>query len=82
MEIRSLSLKRDQAMIEAFYARAGIRLDRGVTALYGAFEAETLLALGIYRWERAKFDALRRFICADDIAALKAASEEYDSRQA
>ena len=46
MEIRSLSLKRDQAMIEAFYARAGIRLDRGVTALYGAFEAETLLALG------------------------------------
>ena len=46
MEIRSLSLKHDQAMIEAFYARAGIRLDRGVTALYGAFEAETPLALG------------------------------------
>ncbi len=46
MEIRSLSLKRDQAMIDAFYARAGIRLDRGVTALYGAFEGETLLALG------------------------------------
>ena len=46
MEIRSLSLKRDQPMIEAFYARAGIRLDRGVSALYGAFEGETLLALG------------------------------------
>ena len=46
MEIRSLSLKRDQAIIEAFYARAGIRLDRGVTALYGAFEGEALLALG------------------------------------
>ncbi|MDD4312433.1 MAG: [citrate (pro-3S)-lyase] ligase [Eubacteriales bacterium] len=46
MEIRSLSLKRDQAMIDSFYVRAGIRLDRGVTALYGAFEGETLLALG------------------------------------
>ena len=46
MEIRSLSLKRDQPMIEAFYARAGIRLDRGVSALFGAFEGETLLALG------------------------------------
>ena len=46
MEIRSLSLKQDQPMIEVFYARAGIRLDRGVSALYGAFEGETLLALG------------------------------------
>ena len=46
MEIRSLSLKHDQPMIEAFYARAGIRLDRGVSALFGAFEGETLLALG------------------------------------
>jgi len=46
MEIRSLSLKHDQAVIAAFYARAGIRLDRAVTALYGAFEGETLLALG------------------------------------
>jgi len=46
MEIRSLSLKHDQAVIAAFYARAGIRLDRAVTALYGVFEGETLLALG------------------------------------
>ena len=46
MEIRSLSLKHDQAVIAAFYARAGIRLDRAVTALYGAFEGEILLALG------------------------------------
>jgi len=46
MEIRSLSLKHDQAVIAAFYVRAGIRLDRAVTALYGAFEGETLLALG------------------------------------
>ena len=46
MEIRSLSLKQDQAVIAAFYDRAGIRLDRGVTTLYGAYEGETLLALG------------------------------------
>ena len=46
MEIRSLSLKQDQTVITAFYSRAGIRLDRGVTALYGAYEGETLLALG------------------------------------
>ena len=46
MEIRSLSLKRDIAQIDAFYARAGIRLDRAVTALYGVYEGETLLALG------------------------------------
>ncbi len=46
MEIRSLSLKRDFAEITAFYTRAGIRLDRGITALFGAYEGETLLALG------------------------------------
>ena len=46
MEIRSLSLKQDRAVIAAFYDRAGIRLDRGVTALYGAYEGDTLLALG------------------------------------
>ncbi len=46
MEIRSLSLTLDQTEINAFYARAGIRLDRSVTALYGVYEGETLLALG------------------------------------
>ena len=46
MEIRSLSLKHDAARIDAFYARVGIRLDRGVSAVYGVFEGETLLALG------------------------------------
>ncbi len=46
MEIRSLSLKHDQAVIAAFYAHAGIRLDRAVTALCGAYEDDTLLALG------------------------------------
>ncbi len=46
MEIRSFSLKHDREMIDAFYARAGIRLDRCVTKLFGAFEGEKLLALG------------------------------------
>lgn len=46
MEVRSLSLNRDRKTIDAFYARAGIRLDAGVTALYGVYEGETLLALG------------------------------------
>jgi len=46
VEIRSLSLKRDKNEAEAFYRRAGIRLDRSVTALYGVYEDETLLALG------------------------------------
>ena len=46
MEIRSLSLKTDTAAIATFYSRAGIRLDRAVTAVYGVYEGETLLALG------------------------------------
>ncbi len=46
MEIRVLSLKNDIERITDFYSRAGIRLDRGVTAVYGVFEGETLLALG------------------------------------
>ena len=46
MEIRSLSLKNDIVTINAFYTHAGIRLDRAVTAVYGAYEGETLLALG------------------------------------
>ncbi len=46
MDIRSLSLAKDKTEIDAFYKRAGIRLDRCVTALYGVYEGETLLALG------------------------------------
>lgn len=42
---------------------------------------ETLLALGIYRWDKAKFDALRPLICSDDIAALAAASARYDGAE-
>lgn len=46
MEIRSLSLAQDGPVIDAFYERAGIRLDRCIGALYGVYEGETLLALG------------------------------------
>ena len=46
MEIRSLSLVKDNTQISSFYSRAGIRLDRAVRAVYGVYEGETLLALG------------------------------------
>ncbi len=46
MEVRSLSFSLDRPVIDAFYARAGIRLDKGVTALFGVYEGEELLALG------------------------------------
>ncbi len=46
MEIRTLDLTRDRAAIDAFYVRAGIRLDAGITRLAGVFEDETVLALG------------------------------------
>jgi chloramphenicol O-acetyltransferase type B len=52
------------------------------TAIRQRFPSETvaaLLALGIYQWEKAKFDALKSFICADDFAALSAASSDYDA---
>lgn len=41
---------------------------------------ERLLALGIYQWDKQKFDALRAQICADDIDALVKASTDYDSQ--
>lgn len=41
---------------------------------------ERLLALGIYQWDKQKFDALRAQICADDIDALVKASADYDSQ--
>ena len=37
-----------------------------------------LKALALYDWPQAKFAALRTLICASDIAALKAASQQYD----
>jgi chloramphenicol O-acetyltransferase type B len=44
--------------------------------------AEALLALGVYRWEREKFDALRSFLCADDLDALVRAAADYDAGKA
>ncbi|GAA0615524.1 CatB-related O-acetyltransferase [Paenochrobactrum glaciei] len=41
---------------------------------------DRLLALGIYQWDKQKFDALRAQICADDIDALVKASADYDSQ--
>lgn len=55
---------------------------RPVRQRFSEADIETLLGLGIYQWEKAKFEALRRFICADDIPALKAASEAYDTERA
>ena len=46
MEIRSLDLPRERAAIDAFYSRAGIRLDAGITYLCGVYDSEALLALG------------------------------------
>jgi chloramphenicol O-acetyltransferase type B len=45
---------------------------------FPAETVESLLALGIYQWDRAKFDALRSVICSDDFSALSAASDRYD----
>lgn len=43
---------------------------------------DALLALGIYTWEREKFDALRPVLCADDIDALIRAAADYDAGKA
>jgi chloramphenicol O-acetyltransferase type B len=42
---------------------------------------ESLLALGIYRWDKAKFDALRAPLCGSDFGALVAAAATYDEGQ-
>ncbi|MHA6691522.1 CatB-related O-acetyltransferase [Devosia sp. A449] len=46
---------------------------------FAAASVETLLGLGIYRWERAKFEALRPLLSADDLDALVAAAAAYDA---
>ncbi|MFK4826256.1 CatB-related O-acetyltransferase [Paenochrobactrum sp. BZR 588] len=47
---------------------------------FPAATIERLLSLGIYQWDKHKFDALRAQICADDIDALVKASEAYDNQ--
>lgn len=41
---------------------------------------EALLALGIYQWETAKFEALRPLLTADNLDALVAAAADYDAK--
>ena len=48
---------------------------------FAAASVETLQELGIYRWERAKFEALRPFLSADDLDALVAAAADYDAKR-
>lgn len=39
---------------------------------------EQLLALKIYQWDKVKFDALRTYICSDNIDLLVDAAKRYD----
>ncbi len=39
---------------------------------------EELLALKIYDWPEDKFNALKRYLCADDIHQLKQAAQKFD----
>lgn len=39
---------------------------------------EQLLALKIYQWDKTKFDALKAYICSDDIIRLVDAAKRYD----
>lgn len=45
---------------------------------FPAATTEALQALGVYRWDKAKFDALRAQLCSDDFDALLAAATHYD----
>lgn len=49
---------------------------------FSSATTEQLLQLGIYRWEKSKFDALKADICSDNIDALIAAAAEYDQKTA
>lgn len=45
---------------------------------FTATTVEALLALGIYQWDKAKFDALRPLLTASDLDALVTAAADYD----
>ncbi|MEL4374295.1 antibiotic acetyltransferase [Brucella cytisi] len=49
-----------------------------IRSRFPATTVDTLLGLGIYRWDEKKFDAMRAYLCADDINALVAALAHYD----
>lgn len=42
---------------------------------------DALVNLEIYKWNETKFEAMRAFLCADDIDALVAASTKYDATE-
>lgn len=53
------------------------------TVLRQRFPSETVAALlnmGIYQWEKAKFDQLRALICSDNFADLSSAVAEFDAK--
>ena len=47
---------------------------------FPAATVEAVLALGIYQWDKAKFDALKPQLCGDDLDALATAARQYDAR--
>ncbi len=49
-----------------------------IRSRFPAATVDTLLRLGIYKWEDKKFDAMTAYLCADDIDALVKASADYD----
>lgn len=53
-----------------------------VRARFDERTVEQLLALKVYDWPQAKFDALRPMVCAADIEALAVESARWDAAQA
>jgi len=49
-----------------------------IRSRFPATTVDALLGLRIYRWDEKKFDAMRAYLCADDINALVTASAHYD----
>lgn len=49
---------------------------------FASATVESILALGIYGWSEAKFEALRPLLCGNDFSALQAAAEHYDQSRA
>lgn len=52
-----------------------------IRSRFPAAIVDTLNSLQIYIWDEKKFEAMRAFLCADDIDALVAASVQYDAMQ-
>lgn len=61
------------------YAIAAGNPARIVRTRFPETVVERLLALRIYDWPAAKFEALKRSLCADDIDGLEEAARKYDA---